>query len=165
MDNSVFASDPLTLDGPPRPVAGNVPAAECLGRVVSNDWVNADYKRMVVDAPAQALTAKAGQFFQMLCPSPDDGDLWLRRPMSIYLVDAEAGRLEFLYKRVGRGTVGLTTMEPGDDLNIVGPLGVGFSLDPSWRHIVVHLWVGGPCGGRSHERGSHKPAPAATLRP
>ncbi len=28
-------------------------------------------------------------------------------------------------------------MKAGDRLNIVGPLGVGFHLDPSWRNIVV----------------------------
>ena len=50
---------------------------------------------------------------------------------------ASAARIEFLYKCVGRGTRGLATLEKGDDLNMVGPLGVGFRLDPAWRHIVV----------------------------
>jgi dihydroorotate dehydrogenase electron transfer subunit len=27
--------------------------------------------------------------------------------------------------------------KPGDSLNIVGPLGIGFHLNPSWRNIVV----------------------------
>ena len=31
----------------------------------------------------------------------------------------------------------LATLRPGDELNMVGPLGVGFHLDPAWRHIVV----------------------------
>jgi dihydroorotate dehydrogenase electron transfer subunit len=38
---------------------------------------------------------------------------------------------------MGRGTRGLATVKPGDMLNIVGPLGVGFHLDPSWKNIVV----------------------------
>ena len=46
-------------------------------------------------------------------------------------------RIEFLYKCVGRGTNGLATLKRGDDLNMVGPLGVGFSVDPGWKHIVV----------------------------
>jgi dihydroorotate dehydrogenase electron transfer subunit len=28
-------------------------------------------------------------------------------------------------------------VKPGDTLNIVGPLGVGFHLDPAWKNIVV----------------------------
>ena len=28
-------------------------------------------------------------------------------------------------------------LEKGDALNMVGPLGVGFRLEPAWRHIVV----------------------------
>jgi dihydroorotate dehydrogenase electron transfer subunit len=28
-------------------------------------------------------------------------------------------------------------LEPGDEFNIVGPLGIGFHLDPAWKNIVV----------------------------
>ena len=38
--------------------------------------------------------------------------------------------IEFLYKCVGRGTRGLATLKPGDTLNMVGPLGVGFYARP-----------------------------------
>src|SRR5262245_2584206 len=37
----------------------------------------------------------------------------------------------------GRGTYGLATLEVGDELNMVGPLGVGFTVDPTCKHIVV----------------------------
>jgi dihydroorotate dehydrogenase electron transfer subunit len=99
--------------------------------------VNAEYKHLVVDASPKSLAVKPGQFFNLLCPSPDAGELWLRRPQSVYRIDRERGRLEFLYKCVGRGTYGLATLKHGDDLNMVGPLGVGFKVDPSWKHIVV----------------------------
>jgi dihydroorotate dehydrogenase electron transfer subunit len=99
--------------------------------------VNPEYKHLVVDASPKALAVTPGQFFNLLCPSPDAGELWLRRPQSVYRIDPERGRIEFLYKCVGRGTYGLATLEPGDDLNMVGPLGVGFSVDPRWKHIVV----------------------------
>src|SRR5262249_23477609 len=64
-------------------------------------------------------------------------ELWLRRPQSVYRIDQTNGRIEFLYKCVGRGTHGLATVEPGDMLNIVGPLGVGFHLERSWKNVVV----------------------------
>ncbi|MGH7090410.1 MAG: dihydroorotate dehydrogenase electron transfer subunit [Stellaceae bacterium] len=114
-----------------------MPAGEFLCPVRSNEWVNEEYKLMVLDAPPKALTARPGQFFQLLCPSPDGAEVWTRRPMSIYVVDAAAGRLEFLYKVLGRGTAGLATLKTGDDFNIAGPFGNGFTLAPRWKNIVV----------------------------
>src|SRR5580693_2137145 len=138
MMSEPFASDPYVVgkSAPPteRP---HIPAEESLCPVVSHDWVNAEYKHLVVEASAKALTVTSGQFFNLLCPSPDVGELFFRRPQSVYRVNRKRGRIEFLYKCVGRGTRGLATLEKGDDLNMVGPLGVGFRLDPAWRHIVV----------------------------
>ena len=134
----VFASAPFIVGkSEPSPTDSHIPAEEALCPVVSNDWVNEDYKHLVLVASAKAVAVKPGQFFNLLCPSPDAGELWLRRPQSVYRIDREHGRIEFLYKCVGRGTYGLATLERGHTLNMVGPLGVGFSLDPGWRNIVV----------------------------
>lgn len=113
------------------------PVGEFICNVVSNDWVNDEYKLMVLEAPAKALTAKAGQFFHLLCPSPDGAEVWMRRPMSVYRVNAAAGQIEFLYKCEGRGTKGMAILESGDEFNIAGPLGIGFWLEPDWKNIVV----------------------------
>jgi dihydroorotate dehydrogenase electron transfer subunit len=118
-------------------LAPHIPAEESLCPVVSHDWVNAEYKHLVVQASPKALSVVPGQFFNLLCPSPDVAELFFRRPQSVYRIDRDRGRIEFLYKCVGRGTRGLATLKKGDDLNMVGPLGVGFRLDPAWRHIVV----------------------------
>ncbi len=137
-----FASDPFVVGkGAPSsgPVAApsHISAEESLCPVVSHDWVNSEYKHLVVEASAKALTVTPGQFFNLLCPSPDVGELFFRRPQSVFRINRKRGRVEFLYKCVGRGTRGLATLEKGDDLNMVGPLGIGFRLDPAWRHIVV----------------------------
>jgi dihydroorotate dehydrogenase electron transfer subunit len=133
-----FTSDPF-LVGKSEPVAAvaHIPAEESLCPVISHGWVNSEYKHLIVDASPKALSVNPGQFFNLLCPSPDVGELFFRRPQSVYRVDSAKRRVEFLYKCVGRGTRGLATLKPGDELNMVGPLGVGFKLDPSWRHIVV----------------------------
>jgi dihydroorotate dehydrogenase electron transfer subunit len=134
----VFASAPFIVGkSEPSPTDSHIPAEEALCPVVANDWVNEEYKHMVLVASAKAIAVRPGQFFNLLCPSPDAGELWLRRPQSVYRIDRANGRIEFLYKCVGRGTRGLATVRPGDMLNIVGPLGVGFHLDPSWKNIVV----------------------------
>jgi dihydroorotate dehydrogenase electron transfer subunit len=133
-----FASSPYVVgNSTPAPVEPHIPAEESLAPVVSHQWVNAEYKHLIVDASPKALAVKPGQFFNLLCPSPDEGELWLRRPQSVYRIDRARGRLEFLYKCVGRGTKGLATLKHGDDLNMVGPLGVGFSIDPGWKNVVV----------------------------
>ena len=138
MQGEPFASDPFVVGkSTPQVVTARIPAEESLCPVVSHTWVNSEYKHLIVDASPKALAVNPGQFFNLLCPSPDVGELFFRRPQSVYRIDRERGRIEFLYKCVGRGTRGLATLKRGDDLNMVGPLGVGFRLDPAWRHIVV----------------------------
>ncbi|MGH8640693.1 MAG: FAD-binding oxidoreductase, partial [Burkholderiales bacterium] len=116
-----------------QPGSGHSPAAcpveETLCPVVAHEWVNDEYKHLVVKATPKALAAHPGQFFHLLCPSPDEGEVWFRRPQSIYRVARSTGRVEFLYKVAGRGTRGLTGLEPGDTLNMLGPLGVGFKVE------------------------------------
>ena len=138
MTGEPFASDPYVV-GQSEAAASpaHIPAEETLCPVVSHTWVNSEYKHLVVEASPKAMTVRPGQFFNLLCPSRDGGELFFRRPQSVYRIDRKRGRIEFLYKCVGRGTRGLATLEKGDDLNMVGPLGVGFRLDPAWRHIVV----------------------------
>ena len=134
----VFASAPFIVGtSEPSPLKADIPAEEALCPVISHDWVNDEYKHLVVTASRKALAVRPGQFFNLLCPAPDAGELWLRRPQSVYRIDGARGRIEFLYKCVGRGTRGLATLKRGDLLNIVGPLGIGFHLDPTWRNIVV----------------------------
>lgn len=110
---------------------------EFVGPVVSNDWVNPEYKLLVLQVHEHALRAYAGQMFHLLCPSPDGAEVWMRRPMSVYRVDKVNGRIEFLYKVTGRGTQGMAKLEPGDEFNVAGPLGKGFKLQPDWKNIVV----------------------------
>jgi dihydroorotate dehydrogenase electron transfer subunit len=108
-----------------------------LAEVVANDPVNAEYRHLIVSCSETAATGLPGQFFQLLCPQPTGEQPFLRRPMSIYGTSSSNQKLEFLYKVTGAGTRGLDTLKAGDRLDIMGPLGQGFSLDPAWRHIVA----------------------------
>ena len=110
---------------------------EFIGAVVSNNWVNEEYKHLTLKVHEQALRAYAGQMFHLLCPSPDGAEVWMRRPMSVYRIDKAESQIEFLYKVMGRGTRGMAMLAPDDDFNIAGPLGVGFKLQSSWKNIVV----------------------------
>jgi dihydroorotate dehydrogenase electron transfer subunit len=110
---------------------------EFIGAVVSNASINDEYKHVILKVHPHALRAYAGQMFHLLCPSPDGAEVWMRRPMSVYRVDKANGQIEFLYKAEGRGTRGMAKLEPGDEFNVAGPLGHGFTLEPGWKNIVV----------------------------
>jgi len=75
-----------------------------------------------------------GQFFMLEAP----GRL-LPRPMSVCL--ATPGELAFLIDPVGPGTRALCSLESGESLTILGPLGNGFRLD-----VERPLLVGGGIG-------------------
>jgi dihydroorotate dehydrogenase electron transfer subunit len=107
------------------------------GIVVSNDSVNAEYRHLVVGCGAASAAAVPGQFFQLLCPHTEGAQPFLRRPMSLYGADPERRQVEFLYKVTGAGTLGLSTLRAGNSIDIMGPLGVGFTLDPKLRHVVA----------------------------
>jgi dihydroorotate dehydrogenase electron transfer subunit len=111
--------------------------SEQAATVAAHSAVNAEYRHLVLSAAPPATHALPGQFFQLLCPAPPGATPFLRRPMSVYGADPAAGEVAFLYKVTGAGTLGLSALVPGDTLNIVGPLGRGFTLDPAWRSIVA----------------------------
>ncbi|CAN5307332.1 dihydroorotate dehydrogenase electron transfer subunit [soil metagenome] len=108
-----------------------------IAEVISNDPVNAEYRHLVVRCGAVSASAQPGQFFQLLCPHSDGAQPFLRRPMSLYGADPARNEVEFLYKVAGAGTRGLATLRAGHSVDIMGPLGAGFTLDPSLRHIAA----------------------------
>ena len=105
--------------------------------VISNKFVNDQYKQITLSTPEIALQAVAGQFFHLLCPQYDDLAPFFRRPMSIYKIDRDNNKLSFLYKMVGVGTTAISRLECGDSFNIFGPLGRGFWLEPTWQNLLV----------------------------
>ncbi len=113
---------------PPQP--DSRPVLEERAEILRHEAVNGEYRLMQVTAPAQARLARAGQFFHLLCPQDDALKPFFRRPMSIYAIDAKGGRISFLYKVTGTGTKALAKLAPGERLDMLGPLGIGFSLPP-----------------------------------
>src|SRR5436190_21033987 len=83
-----------------------------LAEVIANTTVNEEYRHLIVRCGRPATDAAPGQFFQLLCPQPAGEQPYLRRPMSLYGVDAGRGTVEFLYKIAGAGTRGLAMLQP-----------------------------------------------------
>ena len=75
-----------------------------------------------------------GEFFMLEAP----GRL-LPRPMS--LCQAPAGELAFLIEAIGPGTRALCSLEEGDAIHVLGPLGRGFDLEVE-RPLLVAGGIG-----------------------
>lgn len=102
--------------------------------VVSHTQISHDtYKLIVKDADLAAITVP-GQFAQ-LKPAGALAPL-LRRPISVADVDASAQTLTFIYRVIGLGTQALTQLPAGGMLDIIGPLGNGFSLNAKKALLV-----------------------------
>lgn len=67
----------------------------------------------------------------------DGLDAYLRRPISIHSVNRECNTFDIVFQVRGKGTSLLSRIRPGDEIDVIGPLGRGFTLDHSHRHIVV----------------------------
>lgn len=107
------------------------------GRVDRHDWLNGQYRLLVLQLLNLPLDCKPGQFFHLKCPQTDRFQPYLRRPMSIYSFDKYRGQLSFLYKVAGTGTGAISTLKPGECLDIVGPLGRGFQVRSDWRRPLL----------------------------
>ena len=83
-----------------------------------------------------------GQFVQVKVP--DCADVFIRRPISINFVDYEKKELWLLVRRAGKGTAVLCDIKAGHVLNLILPLGNGFSMPASVDSRI--LLVGGGVG-------------------
>ena len=94
---------------------------------------------VVVNAPNAAKAAVAGQFANIGVPG-----FTLRRPISICGIDKGRGTLRFVFEMRGKGTAELAKISEGDELDILAPLGNGFSIPETGRIIVVGGGIGVP---------------------
>jgi dihydroorotate dehydrogenase electron transfer subunit len=84
-----------------------------------------------LEAPDMAAAAKPGQFVMVRCGR----DTFLPRPFSIHRVDG--GRLALLFRVVGMGTGWLAQRQKGETLDVFGPLGNGFCIDPAAKNLLA----------------------------
>ena len=101
------------------------------------------YSRLTL-APADGSMLPAilpGQFVQVAANTPG---VFLRRPISINDVNYDQNTIDLLIRKAGKGTSTLVALKEGDKLNILLPLGNGFSLDVASGSRL--LLIGGGVG-------------------
>lgn len=100
--------------------------------VASNVEVMPGIHLMWIQAPDIAVAAQPGQFVTVRC-----GNFALRRPFSVHQVSSR--EVALLFKVTGKGTLWLSQRPRGDKVDILGPLGKGFSIPPTKSGKSKHL--------------------------
>ncbi len=133
-------------------------------RVADHTW------RIRLDCPEIAGRAIPGQFAMLRIPGRSDP--LLARPLAVYdvfAVDGHPQHVDFIYLVHGRFTTALTSLRPGDELAVWGPLGNGFRLPPVDHLVLVAGGIGQTAllalarerlGGARYGSGSHATAAA-----
>lgn len=93
-------------------------------KIMENVHVCGNFYRLTLVHKQIARKAQCGQFINVLID--EAADILLRRPFSIHSIYHD--KIRILYKIVGRGTEKLSQKKPHELLNVIGPLGHGFSL-------------------------------------
>lgn len=104
-------------------------------RIVSNEWVSGDVKRITLLTPEIAQVAQPGQFVNVKVNSTFAP--LLRRPFSLNRIDAQLGTISLLYKVVGEGTTLLSRAKADEVLDILGPLGNSFEAAKDCRDSII----------------------------
>ena len=102
-------------------------------RVSENRDLGGSHFLLTLEAEPIAVSARPGHFVMLRF----DGclDPLLPRPMSVCNVlppgGGHPGRIQILHKVVGKGTARLSTLKPGERLQVLGPLGRPFEVPAS----------------------------------
>ncbi len=99
--------------------------------IVSRRLLTPDNLWLELEAPDIAAVAAPGQFVNVL------GSQFLRRPFGIAQVDRVKGSVCIGIKAKACGTRDFFSYEPGDELDVLGPLGTGFSLEGFDKAYII----------------------------
>ncbi len=97
--------------------------------VEANLPIGEAFSQLHLYTPDQLPEIEPGQFAQVGVPASMHG--WLRIPISIHDADTERGHVKLLVQKVGTGSEWIASLKKGDRLNLILPLGKGFSLPAS----------------------------------
>ena len=95
--------------------------------VIHQEPIGTGIYSMQLQADAIAKQAQAGQFVNLYSK---DGSRLLPRPISLCEIDAQAGTLRLVYRTAGKGTEEFSHLRADDRIDIMGPLGNGFTKKP-----------------------------------
>ena len=113
------------------------------GEILLNKKYGDNLYKIEIFSPYICRNALPGQFVNVRCSYDDILDPLLRRPFSIYEIDAKFNVFSILYLTRGKGTNFITRLKKGEFLNFIGPLGESLKIE---KHIKNYFLVGGGIG-------------------
>jgi ferredoxin--NADP+ reductase len=108
-----------------------------LAEILQVEEIAPQFKRFLLQVPTIARKHQAGQFVIVLLH--DHGE---RIPLTIADADPEAGTITLVVQEVGKTTMEMGTMMPGDSIEVVGPLGAPTHIE----NVGTCVCVGGGAG-------------------
>jgi len=108
--------------------------------LLENKPLNHDNYRLVLQAERDLSEIFPGQFVNIKIKK---AGVLLRRPFSVFDINKEKRTISLLIKILGKGSKVLTTCKPGEKIDVIYPLGKGFSLPDKNDNILL---VGGGVG-------------------
>ena len=105
--------------------------------VISNDRVGPHYYLLRLKVPVINNTWAPGRFLHIKVSHRQTHDPLLRRPLSLFDVNYKNNTVSLLYCLVGRGTQILSKTKANTELDILGPLGQGFSLRNNQEILII----------------------------
>ena len=99
--------------------------------VTANSEVMPGVYLIWLESPQITSTVKPGQFVMVHCGE----ESLLRRPLSIHQLDKD--KLALLFTVVGKGTYWLAQCQAGDTIDLLGPLGNGYSIHPDSHNLLL----------------------------
>jgi dihydroorotate dehydrogenase electron transfer subunit len=113
-------------------------------RIVENVRLARDTYRVRFECPEIARQIVPGQFLMLRLA--DCNDPLLGRPLALYDVVLDAGgqpaAIDVVYLVLGKMTARLAECEPGEELDVWGPLGNGFPPQPTEHLIMIAGGIG-----------------------
>jgi ferredoxin--NADP+ reductase len=107
-------------------------------KIVTKQVLSDVTKLMVVEAPQVARKARAGQF--VIVRNNDHGE---RIPLTIADYDRQAGTITLIFQEVGKSTMQMGALEPGDGFaTVAGPLGQPTEIENYGTVVCVGGGVG-----------------------
>jgi len=103
--------------------------------VISKERLSEKIFKLTLSSSHIAKKARPGNFVHIKVNS--NHDPLLRRAFSVHNVDKRRGNFDVLFRVVGKGTKILSEKSPEDMLDLLGPIGKGFSLPKKGETVML----------------------------
>src|SRR6266849_4038459 len=116
---------------------GNMTLRLSIATITSNIEIRTGVHMIEMHAPQLAQAVQPGQYCMVRCCHAEATDPLLRRPFFVHSIQRGQGLCTLLVYVRGRGTSWLAQQQEGATLDILGPLGHGWTVRPTVRNLLL----------------------------